>query len=428
MQSARAALINLLIAAFLITALVWGLKPTHKELIFAGTGIRDTLVTAKFSPGAGLSAVFTNNDSVGYAFYVTPAGYNFYSDSDIVRSVLKSATTPEQKAMALWRFMTNWTRHAATPSFTIQEKYNPVMMVNCFEGGFCDDRNAALANLATVAGFQSRVYHLRGHIVAEIFYDNAWHMFDADKGLYYLSPNGTVASVEYLHQHPETIAAKTKELKGIVPRLQNRLSAHALAGNVWVSDYYQYTYRGCNMRLYLNPGETLQFEVTPAGTLANLINAEINPGSGPLYQRSGKYFAHTSWQQLNADSVGMYYRRYFPFPVQQFTIGMDSGGASVPVAVYYSSDNQHWYYKGVIAGYSKLSFSTFSTDGSNFTFIYNIRFVPLALTEYNFNPAISIETGFTFSDKLFFNNPRQAFEIRPVDAVGSVGVKVWQMQ
>jgi hypothetical protein len=50
-------------------------------------------------------------------------------------------------------------------------------------GGVCYQTAIAMTQLAEQAGFRGRVIALEGHAVAEIYYDNAWHLFDADMGV-----------------------------------------------------------------------------------------------------------------------------------------------------------------------------------------------------------------------------------------------------
>lgn len=45
---------------------------------------------------------------------------------------------------------------------------------------FCDQIARAFAELGSSAGLRTRVIPLGGHVVAEAYYDGAWHMFDPD--------------------------------------------------------------------------------------------------------------------------------------------------------------------------------------------------------------------------------------------------------
>ena len=65
--------------------------------------------------------------------------------------------------------------------------------------------------LARYCGMPARGSTINNHCVAEIFYDNAWHMFDADLIEYYPKADGTIASLQeivdgiqaWLKEHPD---------------------------------------------------------------------------------------------------------------------------------------------------------------------------------------------------------------------------------
>lgn len=61
--------------------------------------------------------------------------------------------------------------------------------------GFCNSAAANFVYLAQHYGFPARVVKLEGHVVAEIFYENGWHMFDPSYARYILNDYGSVASI-----------------------------------------------------------------------------------------------------------------------------------------------------------------------------------------------------------------------------------------
>ncbi len=72
-------------------------------------------------------------------------------------------------------------------------------------------RVAGLAvDIFTADGFQTRCVALGHHIIAEIFYDGAWHYLDADhysNGFTAFKPDGTIPSVVELSYQPEVLDA-----------------------------------------------------------------------------------------------------------------------------------------------------------------------------------------------------------------------------
>jgi len=58
----------------------------------------------------------------------------------------------------------------------------PYLLFNA-GGGICHQSAIAMVDLARKTGLKGRVIGLEGHGVAEIYYDNAWHLFDANMGV-----------------------------------------------------------------------------------------------------------------------------------------------------------------------------------------------------------------------------------------------------
>jgi hypothetical protein len=131
------------------------------------------------------------------------------SDRAILASIVRDEMTPEARALAIWEFVRAW-RYSCEPySEASQELHDPVKLVGVFGCGLCDDTNAALASLARLAGMPARVWGLGGHVVSEIAWDGAWHLFDAADGVYFRDESGDIAGVETLARHPGLLSSAT---------------------------------------------------------------------------------------------------------------------------------------------------------------------------------------------------------------------------
>ncbi|MBI2477443.1 MAG: hypothetical protein HYV60_01945, partial [Planctomycetia bacterium] len=119
------------------------------------------------------------------------------SAASIVTSITNGNMTDEQRAMAIWKFLVDW-RYHDYPAEQQGEVHDPVKLISVYGYGFCDDSAAAFCELATAAGMQTRSYGLSGHVVAEAFYADGWHMFDPDHEVVYRNREGQVASVAEL--------------------------------------------------------------------------------------------------------------------------------------------------------------------------------------------------------------------------------------
>ena len=126
------------------------------------------------------------------------------SAASIVASITRGEMSDQQRALAIWEFLVDW-RYHDYPAEEWGEIHDPVKLVNVYGYGFCDDNAAAFCSLAREAGMKTRSYMLSGHVVAEAFYDDAWHMFDPDHQVFYRTQDGRIASVQELERHPELI-------------------------------------------------------------------------------------------------------------------------------------------------------------------------------------------------------------------------------
>lgn len=73
----------------------------------------------------------------------------------------------------------------------------------------CSGFGSTLATLASHAGLKSRNVGIGGHSVTEIYYDDGWHLFDANMSGTYPKDDGTLASAEEVHQNLDLLGRAT---------------------------------------------------------------------------------------------------------------------------------------------------------------------------------------------------------------------------
>jgi hypothetical protein len=134
------------------------------------------------------------------------------------------ATTPRQKAEAIWRFFLTDGRFV-TPGFWYHiagwayeepggEVLDPIKLLNSYGFGLCYQIAPLLEALYKAAGFEdARVWFLTGHTVTEVFYDGAYHHYDSDMLGYTTVGSGDpqqqpVASVSQIAQDGSIILGK----------------------------------------------------------------------------------------------------------------------------------------------------------------------------------------------------------------------------
>ena len=363
-----------------------------------------------------------NKDSVDEVFYISPASLNFLNDSTLVNSLALDLLSPEQKAIVLWKFVTNWTDHGHPEALVEHHYYSPALMVNGIEEGLCDKRSAALANLAEYAGIPARVYDLKKHVVTELFYNNAWHMFDADKGIFYRRQDGDIADVAYLNANPQVISAQTKNIEGWVPQWRNEDTRRALSPSNHVDNGYKIFAKDYSAALRILPGEKICFELVPINFFKWQWRKNVGKRESPRYVRTGLRTSDLRTGMLKEDAAGeRIYDCQMPYPIKH--IKVSSINAITPVMVYYSPDSIHWYLKGTLSQANDgLAFDAFDKDNFRFTFKYYLKFEGNISSE---NEALRIDTEFTFSEKVLLANPEKAFAIRFADCTThNLNVKV----
>lgn len=120
----------------------------------------------------------------------------------ILAAILTNGMTPEQRARAIWQFARTRAYAWYTYSEFASEASDPVRFFNSYGYGLCSDFSAAMAALYARAGFPVRIWsigHPAGHVVPEVFFDDGWHVMDANRNVLFLERDGrTIASVDAL--------------------------------------------------------------------------------------------------------------------------------------------------------------------------------------------------------------------------------------
>ncbi|OGS22243.1 MAG: hypothetical protein A2252_06695 [Elusimicrobia bacterium RIFOXYA2_FULL_39_19] len=117
----------------------------------------------------------------------------------IVANVINSGMTDEQKVMALWKWNMLHVSHNAgmtepfmgTTNSTVRDT---IKFLHCYGFAVCGDNATLSSGLYDAAGFPTRIRHLGSHTVPEVYYDGAWHYYDANQAGYAINNEGKVAS------------------------------------------------------------------------------------------------------------------------------------------------------------------------------------------------------------------------------------------
>lgn len=131
----------------------------------------------------------------------------FPVDYSIISNVIAENQTKFSisKQEAAWKYVMENTYHA-DPFTSESWQHHPFIFLNSIGGGYCDDRASVLAKIWQFQGDSSRVIGLEGHVVPEVYTENAWHMFDPDYGVYFCDSTGVILSVDRIAASDEDIS------------------------------------------------------------------------------------------------------------------------------------------------------------------------------------------------------------------------------
>ena len=146
----------------------------------------------------------------------------------------QSLALPEPPAARMGRLFTFWREHLSHADSDCAEAKDPLALLHFWGYALCGDTTAALTRLATDSGIPARKIPLNGHVAAEYFFDDAWHIFDTDQAVCYLRlDNRTLASAADLRADP-LLARRTKVSGRHAP-----VSAGAMAFNTALHEYVE---------------------------------------------------------------------------------------------------------------------------------------------------------------------------------------------
>jgi hypothetical protein len=146
----------------------------------------------------------------------------FSSEKDILNAIENlqeeyKNEPPERKA---WRFVMNQTLFTSTFTPSCWYAASPLLMFNSFGIGLCGELARTLSEIWKLQGFNSRVWIINNnsHVVAEVFTNGKWQMYDPSFGVYYYNYELMVASVQELSENPNLITNPITELQEIYNR------------------------------------------------------------------------------------------------------------------------------------------------------------------------------------------------------------------
>jgi len=233
---------------------------------------------SKFQPNRYLIIENTGETDVVNPRIIINGRRNWFSADDILDSIFKPGMGDGEKAMAIYAFLAShevqghendrrpgpevpedWSNPSRNQ---FKERADPVKAVNFYYCGGCQYEASNFVILCRQAGLPARATWLNklneygSHCVAEAWYDNDWHLFDADQRTFYLDSDSTnIASFKRLHENPSLISRghaggfASKGLKDRSNQYKTIYPPHIMPVENWLH----------TMAMTLRPGEKITY-------------------------------------------------------------------------------------------------------------------------------------------------------------------------
>jgi len=229
---------------------------------------------SKFQPNKYLIIENIGNTDIVNPRIVINGRRNWFSADDILAGIFKQGMSDAEKAMAIYAFLASHEVQGhendrrpgpevpddnSNPSRNdFKERANPVKAVNFYYCGGCQYEASNFVILCRQAGLAARAVWLNklneygSHCVAEVWYDNDWHLFDPDQRTFYRdSDNTNIASYLTLHENPSLVSRShdggfvSKGLQDRSNQYKTIYPPHIMAVEKWLH----------TMAMKLRPGE-----------------------------------------------------------------------------------------------------------------------------------------------------------------------------
>jgi hypothetical protein len=200
-----------------------------------------------------------------------------WSSPDGVAAFLNLGPGLGERSRALFRF---WVENRLHASSGCQSARDPLLLLNFWGYGLCDETTRAFSHLMEHFGVPGRSLALNGHVAAEYFFDRAWHVLDADTGVFYLGlDNSSLAGYADLIRDP-------------FPLLRTRVSGRSAGADIAASVFNASLYEFVQPR----PSKPIQHKKP----VAVLEPEELFPGESVIFDYATPPLNPTGHSDLGA--------------------------------------------------------------------------------------------------------------------------------
>ena len=157
----------------------------------------------------GFSGAAYAGDSVGVVSHLNLVSDKSQDISNLEawkKSYINDSMSEQEKSIAIFNTVVRY-RHQANPPkeyLTSEEAgghvHDPLKTFHVYGYGQCCCASAEVIGLAQYLGLTARGRDISRHSVPEICYNDSWHLVDGSVMNYHFKPDGTLASVDEIHQ------------------------------------------------------------------------------------------------------------------------------------------------------------------------------------------------------------------------------------
>ncbi len=207
-----------------------------------------------------------------------------WSVEEIVRETTRGMRSDREKALALHRFGMQHFIHFDGPKEERDEYItDPLKLIAVYGYALCHNNSSAMIALYNAAGLKGRQRDMRGHSIAEVWFEGKWNYIDTDMFGYVLHPDGRIASVDELTRDPDLFLRQTNPPDPFFPFDRKEDMASVFREGKPTRDYHPYA-NAHLMHLSLRTGETARLFFRPRGEGRYFLTPDFRPNLGFTYK------------------------------------------------------------------------------------------------------------------------------------------------
>ncbi len=142
---------------------------------------------------------------------------------------------------------------------------DPVKLLSNYGWHICGQSAIIMYGLYTTAGFKARQYGAPGHLLCEVYYDDAWHILDVDMWTWFRNDKGAIASAYELANDAHRLIVENtnksnpcnlpdRSLESYAEMYSKAETDDGNIGNV----FPHWSVKSHQLDFYLRPGESVQ--------------------------------------------------------------------------------------------------------------------------------------------------------------------------